>query len=395
MDTLTVNTPLDPQFFRRVLGHYPTGVCVVTAIDPEIGPIGMTVGSFTSVSLDPALIAFLPTRESGTYQRIRSIGKFCVNVLASDQDDLCRHFAKRGTDKFNEVPWHAAPSGAPILDGAIAWIDCGLSAVHEAGDHDIVIGAVDGLGTAENPQPPLLFFQGGYGRFSTLSLLAGSEDDLPAHLRLADRARPYIESLAERYGVGCHASALIGDEVIQLAYAGAGGSDMGFSRVGLRLPVVPPMGALFMAWAGPEAATTWISRSRNSGDPMIRAHFEKHLEQIRAQGWAATPDDDRLHAMESIISRMAANGALPASQRELHELLGDVAGDYAGLADSSTDTAVHSISAPVFDRNGHVVLVLTLNDRQRRKGADRAEHQAGLLDAASRVSLEIQGQPPA
>jgi DNA-binding IclR family transcriptional regulator len=291
------------------------------------------------------------------------------------------------------VPWHEAPSGAPVLDGAIAWIDCSLSAVHEAGDHDIVIGAVEGLGTEENPQPPLLFFQGGYGRFSTLSLLADSEDDLPSHLRLADRARPHIESLAERYGVDCHASALIGDEVIQLAYAGAGGSDPGFSRVGLRLPVVPPMGAVFMAWAGPEAATKWISRSPNSNDPVIRAHFEKHLDQIRAQGWAATPDDDRLHAMESIISRMAATGVLPASQRELHQILGDVAGDYAQVVESSAETAVHSISAPVFDKNGCVVLVLTLNDRQRRKGADRAEHQVGLLDAAARVSLGIQGRP--
>ncbi|WP_159709016.1 flavin reductase [Arthrobacter sp. 18067] len=391
MDTLKVSKPLDPQFFRRVLGHYPTGVCVVTAIDPELGPIGLTVGSFTSVSLDPALIAFLPTRESGTYQRIRSIGRFCVNVLASDQDDLCRLFAKRGTDKFSQVPWRQAPSGAPILEGAIAWIDCGLSAIHEAGDHDIVIGAVDELGTAEEPQPPLLFFQGGYGRFSTLSLLAGSEDDLPAHLRLADRARPHIESLAQRFGVDCHASALVGDQVIQLAYAGGGGSDLGFSRVGLRLPVVPPMGALFIAWAGPDATTQWISRSNSSGDPRIRSYFENHLELIRSQGWAATPDDDRLHAMESIISKIAANGALPASQRKLHELLDDVAGDYAKLA-SSEDTPAHSISAPVFDREGRVVLALTLNDRQRRKGADRAEHQAALLDAASRMSLEIQGQ---
>ncbi|WP_306927198.1 flavin reductase [Arthrobacter globiformis] len=386
---------MDPQYFRRVLGHYPTGVCIVTAIDPELGPIGMTVGSFTSVSLDPALIAFLPMRESGTYQRIRNAGRFCINVLASDQDDLCRLFARRGSEKFSQVRWRPAPSGTPVLDGAIAWIDCRLDTVHQAGDHDIVIGAVDTLGTADQPKSPLLFFQGGYGRFSTLSLMVGFEEVLPAHLRLADRARPQIESLAERYGVDCHASAVIGEDVIQLAYAGAGSSDLDFSKVGLRLPLVAPMGALFVAWAGPESVDAWISRSVAHPEPELREHFEEHLEQIRQQGWAATPDDERLHAMESVVSRMAATGPLPSTDRELHALLGAVAGDYALSGDGSTGSPVHSISAPVFDRDGRVVLILTLNDRARGDGAQRAEYQAALLQAASRVTAEIHGNLPA
>ncbi|MCZ9880232.1 flavin reductase [Arthrobacter sp. B2a2-09] len=393
METLT-NHLIDPQLFRRVLGHYPTGVCVITALDPETGPIGMTVGTFTSVSLDPALIAFLPTKESGTYQRIRKIGTFCVNVLASNQDDLCRLFARRGADKFDEVAWNPAPSGAPVIDDAIAWIDCQLFAVHEAGDHDIVIGEVTGLGTVDDSMPPLLFFQGGYGRFSTLSLMADADDILSAHLRLADRARPYIESLAQRYGVDCHASALIGDEVIQLAYAGAGGADLGFSRVGLRLPVIPPMGSLFVAWAGPEAASEWLSRSGRDVDPIVRRSFEAHLGQIRAQGWAATPNDERLHAMESIIGSMAANGSLPVRRRELQELLGAVASDFATPADSSAESPVHSISAPVFDDNGAVVLALTVNDGRRRNGDARFDYQAALFDAAARVTQEIGGRSP-
>ncbi|MCG2622980.1 flavin reductase [Arthrobacter sp. I2-34] len=392
--TLTLENQTDPRHFRRVLGNYPTGVCVITALDPELGPIGMTVGSFTSVSLDPALVAFLPIRESGTYQRIRSIGKFCVNVLASDQDELCRLFARRGNDKFAGSPWHPAPSGAPVLDGTIAWIDCELAAVHEAGDHDIVIGAVTGLDVAENPLPPLLFFQGGYGRFSTLSLLAGSDDGLSAQLQLANRARPYIASLAEKYDVDCHASAVVDDDLVQLAYAGGGGTDTGLSKVGLRLPFVPPMGSLFVAWAGGGAVDAWLAKSGKGDDAVFRARFDEHLALIRRQGWIAAPDDDRLYAMESVVEQLATSGVLPARQRQLQNLLQEVAEDYAADVDPATDRA-HSISAPVFDRNRDVVLTLTLYERLRRTGAPRAEYQAALLDAAAQVTRDIGGSSPA
>jgi 3-hydroxy-9,10-secoandrosta-1,3,5(10)-triene-9,17-dione monooxygenase reductase component len=164
---MTSVTSFDNATFRRVLGHYPTGVCVVTAIEEGETPAGMVVGSFTSVSLDPPLVAFFPDRKSTSWPRIERVGKFCVNVLSSDQQALCRQFASSGGDKFAGVSHRVSANGSPILDGVVAWIDCTLDAVHEAGDHYIVLGRVVAL-EVDRPESPLLFFQGSYGAFSSL-----------------------------------------------------------------------------------------------------------------------------------------------------------------------------------------------------------------------------------
>lgn len=158
----------DNATFRRVLGHYPTGVCVVTSVDENGSPIGLVVGSFTSVSLDPPLVAFFPDKGSSTWPRIEKVGKFCVNVLASDQTAVCKQFAKSGADKFAGISHRTSSNGSPILDDVVAWIDCDLDKVHEAGDHFIVLGRVVAL-EVESPNKPLLFFQGSYGEFAKLS----------------------------------------------------------------------------------------------------------------------------------------------------------------------------------------------------------------------------------
>lgn len=160
-------TAFDSATFRRVLGHYPTGVSVVTAVEGDDGATGMVVGSFTSVSLDPPLVAFFPAKNSQSWPRIERAGKFCVNILASDQQALCRQFSAKGPDKFMGVAHRVSANGSPILDGVVAWIDCQLEAVHEAGDHYIVLGRVIAL-EVETPGKPLLFFQGGYGEFAHL-----------------------------------------------------------------------------------------------------------------------------------------------------------------------------------------------------------------------------------
>ena len=164
---------VDGDTFRRVLGHYPTGVCVVTAMEPAADggggtPVGLVVGSFTSVSLDPPLVAFLPDQGSTTWPRIERAGRFCVNVLASDQQALCRRFASRAADRFAGVDFRLSDAGSPVLAGVTAWIDCTLHAVHAAGDHFIVLGHVRELDIARVDQP-LLFFRGRYGAFAPLA----------------------------------------------------------------------------------------------------------------------------------------------------------------------------------------------------------------------------------
>lgn len=154
---------IDARFFRNVLGKYPTGVCVITA-QGDGPPVAMVVGSFTSVSLDPPLVAFLPDKRSASWAEIHARGHFCVNVLADGHGDLCRRMTGPAEQRFVGVDHHHSPGGAPIVDGALAWIDCSIYAVHEAGDHFIVIGEVRAMNTHREGNP-LLFFEGGYGAF--------------------------------------------------------------------------------------------------------------------------------------------------------------------------------------------------------------------------------------
>ncbi len=160
------NAAFDSGKFRTVLGHFLSGVTVVTAIDPETKrPVGMAVGSFTSVSLDPPLVAFLPGRTASAWAAIKASGSFCVNMLAVDQESVSRVFSSKAEDRFEGLGWApTSHSSSPRLEGALAWIDCEIDAIHEAGDHLIVIGAVKGLDVS-GEGGPLAYYRGGYGRF--------------------------------------------------------------------------------------------------------------------------------------------------------------------------------------------------------------------------------------
>ncbi|WJV48044.1 flavin reductase family protein [Streptomyces flavofungini] len=210
--------PVDAAEFRRVLGHFATGVTVITApatpsttpsatpstvatapspagateapsttpppappqgTAPPQGPVGFACQSFASLSLDPPLVSFMVARTSTTWPRIARAGVFCVNILGADQGALCRAFAVSGADKFAGVDYDAAPvTGSPRLAGAPAWVDCVAHAVHTGGDHLIVVGRVEALGTVENQvdgdvegdvdgaAAPLLFHRGAFGEFT-------------------------------------------------------------------------------------------------------------------------------------------------------------------------------------------------------------------------------------
>lgn len=151
--------------FRQVLGSYPTGVSVITALDANGAPAGMVVGTFTSVSLDPPLVGFLPDKRSSSWPLIEAAGHFCVNVLARDQLELCAKLAKSGPDKFAGVEFELSEHGLPVLAGAMLSIECRLHGVQEAGDHWFVTGLVLGL-ESHREADPMLFLRGQYGGFS-------------------------------------------------------------------------------------------------------------------------------------------------------------------------------------------------------------------------------------
>ncbi|ROP31358.1 flavin reductase family protein [Couchioplanes caeruleus] len=155
----------DEVRFRAVLGHYTTGVAVIAGL-AESGPVGLAVNSFTAVSLRPLLVSFCVSHSSSSWRMVRHGGRFSVNVLSEHQRELCQRMATPAQDKFEGVDWFLSAQGIPGLSGAIARLECTTDVVYPAGDHDIVIAAVDNLEADEGPNGPLVFYRGDYGRFS-------------------------------------------------------------------------------------------------------------------------------------------------------------------------------------------------------------------------------------
>jgi flavin reductase (DIM6/NTAB) family NADH-FMN oxidoreductase RutF len=146
--------------FRRTLGCFATGVTVITATDEEGKPRGLTANAFSSLSLDPTLILVCVDHRSDTFPVIGQADAFAVNILGEDQREISQRFARKGEDKFDGVPHHSGTLGTPIIDGALAVIECLRHEAYEAGDHTIFIGNVQHIEHA--PGKPLLFFRGNY-----------------------------------------------------------------------------------------------------------------------------------------------------------------------------------------------------------------------------------------
>ena len=157
------STPVPTASFRDVVGAFCSGVVVVTSMDEE--PLGFTCQSFTSLSLEPQLVSINPSRMSKTWPRIRSTGKFAINILARDQQHLSDCFARSGGDKFAAVSWQQGTNGAPVLDGVAAWLACDLEAECEGGDHTIAIGKVTAM-DHDPSREPLVYYRGRYQALS-------------------------------------------------------------------------------------------------------------------------------------------------------------------------------------------------------------------------------------
>jgi 3-hydroxy-9,10-secoandrosta-1,3,5(10)-triene-9,17-dione monooxygenase reductase component len=155
----------DASTFRTVLGHFATGITLITAMDGD-EPVGLSCNSFTSVSLEPPLVLFCAAKASSTWPRVQRAGAFTANILGEDDEELCRLFAARGADRFGQLAWSPGKTGSPVVRQALAYVDCVIDAEHDAGDHIIVVGRVVELGYASEGKP-LLFYRGGYGHFES------------------------------------------------------------------------------------------------------------------------------------------------------------------------------------------------------------------------------------
>lgn len=159
---LLSGTAIEPSTFRQALGHYASGITVITS-HLEGEPIGFTCQSFYSVSMSPPLVSFSVMSSSASYPKIRQAGRFTVNILSGEQVGISNQFARRGANKWHGVEWQTSPLGNPIIAGSLHWLDCEIHAEHAAGDHLIVIGEVKALNLqATAATQPLLYFKGQY-----------------------------------------------------------------------------------------------------------------------------------------------------------------------------------------------------------------------------------------
>ena len=348
---------IEPDWYRRVLGQYPTGVCVVAADQPGAGPCGMVVGSFTSVSLDPPLIAFYPAKSSTSWPRIEAAGAFCVNILGADQEDVCRTFSAKAGNKFENVPFHRTPqTSSPIIDGVVAWIDCDIEAVQDAGDHVLVLGRVREL-DVHRPGLPLLFFQGGYGRFSPHSLAASDAGgSLTTPLRQVDLIRPLLEDLARELGCRCLAGARTGDEVIIVASAGYARDGIDATTpVGQRLPYLPPSGSIFAAWASGDQQESWLRHAA----PATWDQHRAALRLVRERGYSLGLLSPAQREFASALDAMAQAPGAPGSTPPLSDLIPQLSYDPPDLT-AETLELVRQITVPVFGPGNEVALALTI-----------------------------------
>ena len=319
-----MSTDIDAGLFRETLGHYPTGVAVVTAIGPDGGPAGMVVGTFSSVSLDPPLVAFFPMSSSRSFELIRTSEAFCINVLASDQEPLCRQFATGGAAKFDGVSWRPGPLGSPILTEAVSWIECTFDDVREAGDHFIVLGLVHDFGLQRSTLP-LLFFQGGYGRFSPGSFIAAPDPELIQAAHLAETIRPQVERLSDELAVNCSVLAKIRWDAVQVLAANRSPIAESFP-LGHRQPLIPPFGAVFMVNSPDEVVDEWLRRAPDDSAER-RAINQDLLATVRGRGYsvlAAAPQALEQRHRE-ILSAFELSDRLPRQERVVRQVTADLA----------------------------------------------------------------------
>lgn len=384
-----MSTPFTPADFRETLGHYPTGVAVVTAVTDDGSPAGMVVGSFTSVSLDPPLVAFLPTKRSGSWARISTASHFCVNVLAADQEDLCRRFASRVPDKFEGIDWKPAPGGSPVLEGVVSWIECGFHEVVDGGDHWIVLGAVEDL-EVSRPALPLLFFQGGYGRFSPPSLVAPTNPDVITAVRLAELARDRIEGLATSHQVDCSVLTKVGQEVVFVLTANHAVASSSVS-VGHRVPMVPPIGSIYLTDADEAEVERWLA-SAPGQDAETVALFRRNLATVRDRGYSlslmADPADDRV----SLIDKYSSPEGLPEHTRRFKRLIADTARLYEPEIVDGESYSLHSIVVPVPVAEGAPPIALRMAGlRPHTEAAVVRQWIADLQHTAAHAAEQLAG----
>ncbi|SDB81990.1 NADH-FMN oxidoreductase RutF, flavin reductase (DIM6/NTAB) family [Raineyella antarctica] len=356
-------TDIDGQLFRNVMGHYPTGVVIVTGVHPDGEPLAMVVGTFTSVSLEPPLVAFLPMKTSRTFLRLQECPSMCVNVLTGKQEHIGRTIASRRSDKFAGLDWYPSPSGNPILADSLAWVDVRLVDTIEAGDHWIAMCAVTDLAVT-NPVAPLIFFQGGYGSFVIPSLIARIEADITEAVMDAESARPTLERLAVTYDCEVTLLTVVNPNELATISSAVGPSAQSADGLGLRIPIIPPIADVYVAEGTPEEQEDWLSRARGADEGLLQT-FRDRLAFARERGYLMSflpAGNVNPYASVTRATQRYARGELtPAQEREIRSeiILSQVSYEVIDI-DPSCRYDVGMLVATIHDAAGRPVHMLRM-----------------------------------
>lgn len=325
--------------WRVVLGQYPTGVTIVTSVNESGDPVGMVVGTFTSVSMSPPLVGFLPTVKSTTFPHIRRTGWFRASVLGAGHEDLCRKFfSSSGGERFSSGDWDFDEKGIPVLRDAVAWFDATITDVYPAGDHVFVLGAVESLGTGGSGNGlPLIFLRGGYGSFTT-PRLEFDVNRLGSQLREAVGLSDAVQELAQRLDVECVLASLTGDSVVVLNAA-----NLRSPQLGMSFPFAAPMAPGFCAWSTDDRRSLWLENTRHLLGEVDEPLISEMIETVRQNGYAVSFGQVMSDHFDAVV------GAPDVGRDTFVSLWDSLAEEYRRLRNSARpERDVTVIQAPVF-----------------------------------------------
>ena len=349
--------PFDTRALRQVLGAFVTGVTVITTVDRDGRPHGLTANSFSSVSLDPPLILWSQSLTAPSHPVFREAERFVVNILADDQVEVSNRFGRTGADKFTGCATRPGLGGVPLIQGCAAYLECRRINAFPGGDHLVFLGQVDRI--ERTGLQPLVFGGGKYlvAQPHDLGLMAAPGGANVARLkavRLATRALVELsDELDETLGLGVWGNK--GPTIVRWEEASEPVSDN--LRTGLVLPVLTSAtGLAFAAWLPREVTEPFIEAELVQG--MDRVQVEQELAQARASG----------------IVRLVGS---------------DKFADLYG-------TTISAASVPVFDHAGAMVLALTaIGSAQRMDLGEGSPLVTGLRHCAAAVSQRLGGRSPA
>ncbi|MGC4964009.1 flavin reductase family protein [Gordonia sp. DT101] len=373
---MSANAPaaVDPKLFRDVLGHYPTGVVVVTGRDTDGEVLAMVVGTFSSVSLDPPLVSFMPMKTSRTFEKMQKCSSLCINILGGEQEDIVLRVAQRWENKLDGIDWFPSPSGDPVLSDSVAWIDTTLWDTVEAGDHWITLCEVRDLAVT-NPVSPLLFFQGGYGSFVCTSLMARMDHEILPAIHAAHSARSQVEELAS--SIGCEVTVFTAVSVDEMAtvlsVTGAGvDREEGLAH---RIPMVPPIGDSYVFDQDGDAQERWIAKLRGA-DETVKAVHRARLAFVRDNGYLISflpaEGSAAYDEMREATRRYESGRLTPSEERSIRASIESSSVDYR-LRDLDDHEIydVGSLVLPIRDPKGGHSMTLRLGQLPSRQTGAR------------------------